>query len=94
MNSDQITGIIRAVLAAIGGFIMAKGWVNAETWAWIVGGAATIGPAIWSWFTNRPASIAAKAQAIDGVNVQVAASAPQAVKTAVADAKAADKSGG
>lgn len=89
MDSNQISGIIRSLLAAVGGFVIAKGWFSAEIWAWIVGGAATIGPAIWSWFTNRPATIAAAAQKIDGVNVQTSANAPQAVKTAVADAKAA-----
>lgn len=87
MTVDQITGIIRAVLSALGGFVLAKGWVNAETWAWIVGGAATIGPTIWSWFANRPAAIAASAQNIQGVNVQVTGSAPAGVATAVANAK-------
>jgi len=87
MTSDQITGIIRAILAAIGGFVLAKGWVSSETWAWIVGGAATIGPAIWSWVSNRPAAIAASAQALPGVNVQTTAAAGPAVITAVSDAK-------
>ena len=89
MDNNQITGLIRAILAAVGGFFIGKGWVSAEMWAWIVGGVATAGPAIWSWFANRPASIAAAAQKIDGVNVQVAPSASDSVKTAVADAKAA-----
>ncbi len=88
MTSDQIGGIIRAILAAIGGFILAKGWVNAETWAWIVGGLTTVGPVIWSWISNRPASIAASAQALPGVNVQTTPAAGQAVVTAVANAKA------
>ena len=87
MTTDQITGIIRAVLAALGGFILAKGWVSAETWAWLTGGALTIGPAIWSWITNRPAAIAATAQSLPGVNVQTSASATESVKQAVADAK-------
>jgi len=87
MTADQITGILRAVLSAGGGFALAKGWVNSETWGWITGGALTIGPAIWSWVVNRPAAIAASAQAIPGVNVQVAASAPTAIKTAVENAK-------
>lgn len=87
MTSDQITGIIRAIMAAIGGFILAKGWVSAETWAWIVGGAATVGPVIWSWISNRPAAIAASAQNLTGVNVQTSANAAPAVKEAVAAAK-------
>lgn len=85
--NDQLTGILRALLSAAGGFVLAKGWVSAEMWAWITGGALTIGPAVWSWFTNRPSSIAAKAQGIDGVNVQVAPSASADVKQAVATAK-------
>lgn len=87
MTSDQVQGIIRAILAAIGGFILAKGWVNAETWAWIVGGLSTVGPIIWTWVVHRPAAIAASAQRIDGVNVQVSPSASAAVRMAVADAK-------
>ena len=89
MTSDQITGILRAILSALGGFVLAKGWVNAENWAWITGGLLTVGPTIWSWFSNRPAAIAASAQALPGVNVQTTASAAPAVQTAVANAKAA-----
>jgi len=88
MTSEQIQGIIRTVLAALGGFIVAKGWVSSEMWAWIVGGAATIGPAIWSWVSNRPAAIAASAQALPGVNVQTTPAAGAAVQDAVTAAKA------
>ena len=87
MTTDQITGLIRTVAAAAGGFVLSKGWVSSETWTWIVGGAATVGPAVWSWVSNRPAAIAASAQNIQGVNVQVTSSAPAGVATAVADAK-------
>ena len=89
MTSDQIKSILQAVLSAVGGFILAKGWVNAETWAWITGGLLTVGPAVWSWITSRPAAIAASAQALPGVNVQTTPAAGAAVQTAVADAKAA-----
>ena len=87
MTSDQITGILRAILSALGGFVLAKGWINAETWAWITGGLLTIGPTIWSWISNRPAAIAASAQALPGVNVQTTPAAGTAVQTAVANAK-------
>jgi hypothetical protein len=87
MTTDQISGIIRAILAALGGFILAKGWVNAETWAWIVGGITTIGPVIWSWVSNRPAAIAASAQALPGVTVTTTAAAGAAVQASVAAAK-------
>ena len=87
MSSDQIGGLIRTLLSVFGGFVLAKGWVTAEVWAWIVGGAATIGPAIWSWVTNRPAAIAASAQNITGVTVTTTAAAAPAVISAVAAAK-------
>jgi hypothetical protein len=81
--NDQVTGIIRAVLAALGGFILAKGWVNAETWAWITGGVLTVGPAIWSWFNNRPSTQAATVQAMPGVEVTTTHMAPPGVAAAV-----------
>lgn len=87
MSSDQIGGLVRTVLGILGGFILAKGWINAETWAWIVGGLASAAPAIWSWISNRPAAIAASAQAIPGVNVTTSATASPAVTAAVAAAK-------
>lgn len=88
MTADQIGGLVRTLLGIAGGFVLAKGWINAETWAWIVGGAASAAPAIWSWIANRPASIAASAQNITGVNVQVTGAAPSGVAEAVATAKA------
>lgn len=91
MTMDQIGGLVRTLLGILGGFILAKGWVSAETWAWIVGGVAAAVPAVWSWVVNRPAAIAASAQAIQGVNVQVTQSAPAGVSAAVANVKAADK---
>lgn len=87
MSADQIGGLVRTILGILGGFILAKGWINAETWAWIVGGAASLVPAIWSWVSNRPAAIAASAQNITGVNVVTSPAASAAVQSAVAAAK-------
>jgi hypothetical protein len=87
MTSEQIGGLVRALLGIIGGIILGKGWLNAETWAWIVGGAVSAVPAIWSWISNRPASIAASAQGLAGVNVTTNSAASPAVAAAVAAAK-------
>jgi hypothetical protein len=87
MSIDQILGIVRSILVAIGGFLVGKGYISSDTVNWVVGGVLTLGPAIWSWVSNRPAAIAASAQKIDGVNVQTSANAPADVKKAVADAK-------
>lgn len=88
MASDQLTGILRAVLAAIGGFVLAKGWFSTDTWNWIVGGVVVIVPAVWSWLTNRPSAMAATVQALPGVTVQTAPNAPAAVVAAVNAVKA------
>lgn len=88
MTSDQILGVLRAILAAVGGFILAKGWITTEMWNWIVGGILSLAPVVWSFIANRPASIAASAQKIDGVNVVTSSAASPAVADAVAAAKA------
>ena len=87
MTIDQITGIMRAILTALGGIILAKGWVSATTWAWLTGGILTLGGALWSLWSNRPAGIAGSAQTLPGVNVTTTAAAAPAVVAAVAAAK-------
>lgn len=49
MNSEQIGGIVRAVVAAAGGYLAAKGMLDAATWQIIAGAAATVVVAIWSY---------------------------------------------
>jgi hypothetical protein len=88
MSQDQITGLLRVVLSALGGFVVAKGWLPSATWDWIAGGAAVAAPAVWSWIANRPASIAASAQALPGVTVTTTAAAAPSVVASVAAAKA------
>jgi len=85
--NDQVNGLIRTALAGVGGFAVAKGWVSNEVWQWLLGGAFTIGPGVWSWLSNRPASMAAKVQSMPGVEVVTSASAPADVKAAVKAAK-------
>ena len=43
MNWEQISSILRHVLTFGGGFIVAKGWVSAETMTAVVGAIITIG---------------------------------------------------
>ena len=52
MNMDQLTGILRAVLAAGGGLLVQKGWVDAQTVTAVVGGLVTVLVALWSWKSN------------------------------------------
>lgn len=57
MTSDQVGGIIRAILAAIAGFFVSKGWVDNTTALAITGAVATVIVAVWSYFTNQPSKI-------------------------------------
>ena len=48
MTGEQIAGIVRAVVAAVGGYLVGKGVADAETVAAVGGALATIAVAIWS----------------------------------------------
>lgn len=52
MTSDQIGGVVRAILAGLGGFVAAKGWIPADTYGVISTAIVTIVVSIWSWKTN------------------------------------------
>ena len=53
MTADQFAGLVRAIVAALGGYLVAKGLVDAETVATLAGVAATAGAAIWSFLSKR-----------------------------------------
>jgi len=48
MTGEQIGGIVRTVLAAAGGYLAAKGYLDAATWQTIAGAVATVIVAVWS----------------------------------------------
>jgi O-antigen/teichoic acid export membrane protein len=48
MTAEQIAGIVRAVVAAVGGYLVGKGFADAETVAAVGGALATIAVAVWS----------------------------------------------
>ncbi len=58
LTPDQIGGIVRALLAAASGYLIGKGWVDADTAATLGGAVVTLVVTGWSWWTNRPAKIA------------------------------------
>ena len=53
MTADQFAGIVRAIVAAVGGYLVGKGFADAETVATLAGVAATAGAAIWSFLSKR-----------------------------------------
>ena len=57
MNNDQITGIIRAILAAGGGLLVQRGYVDNQTMTTIIGALITLGAAAWSVHNNRTGKV-------------------------------------
>lgn len=53
MNGEQVAGIVRALVAAVGGYLVGKGLADAETVAAVAGAAATVAAAVWSVLSKR-----------------------------------------
>ncbi len=53
MGSDQIAGVVRALVAAIGGYFVGQGLVDAETVTTVGGALATLAAAAWSIYAKR-----------------------------------------
>lgn len=57
MTGEQIAGIVRALVAAIGGFLVGKGVIDSETVVAVSGALATLATAVWSVKAkNKPAA--------------------------------------
>jgi len=77
MNWEQISSILRHVLTFGGGFIVAKGWVSAETMTGLVGAIITIGGAVWAVVNKTSNNIVASAAALPEVqSIKLESSAP------------------
>lgn len=53
MTGQEFAGIVRAILAAIGGYFVGTGVIDGETVAALAGAGATIGAAVWSLREKR-----------------------------------------
>lgn len=53
MNKEELYGVARAILAAIGGIVVGKGWIDNETAMALAGAGATLAAAIWSVKAKR-----------------------------------------
>ena len=57
MNMDQAAGILRTILAAGGGYLVSKGYLDNATMLSLVGAVVTIVTACWSvWAKRTPAA--------------------------------------
>jgi hypothetical protein len=59
MSSDEIAGVIRAILSALGGVLVAKGYLDNATMTAVVGALVTIAVAGWSIYAKKAAKAAA-----------------------------------
>ena len=53
MTAEQVGGIVRAVVAALGGYLVGQGVLDASTATTIGGAVATIAVAVWSVWAKR-----------------------------------------
>lgn len=62
MTADQVWGIVRTILAAGGGYIVAKGYIDNATLTSILGALGTLFVAGWSIWSNRASKLAVPAK--------------------------------
>lgn len=54
MTGEQIAGIVRAVVSAVGGYFVGRGVIDGETVVAIGGALATLATAAWSVWSKKP----------------------------------------
>ena len=57
MTAEQVWGIARTILAAGGGYLIAKGVIDEATLTAILGGLGTVFVAGWSWYIKKPKAV-------------------------------------
>ena len=57
MNTDQITGIVRAVLPAMLAYAVAKGWITTSSVGDITAAAVAVAAAVWSVHNNKTGKV-------------------------------------
>lgn len=53
MSKEEVFGVARALLSAVGGFLVGKGYLDSETAMTVAGALATIVTAFWSVKAKR-----------------------------------------
>lgn len=53
MSKDMITGIVRHVLTAGGGFVVGKGWLDAASFEALAGALVTLAGVGWSVYEKK-----------------------------------------
>lgn len=55
MTQEQVGGIVRALVAAVGGYVVGQGLIDSETMLAVGGAITTLAVAVWSIYSKRPA---------------------------------------
>lgn len=55
MTGEQIAGIVRAIVSAVGGYFVGKGSIDGETVVTVGGALATLAAAVWSVWSKKEA---------------------------------------
>jgi hypothetical protein len=55
MKTEEIAGLVRALVAALGGYLVGQGLLDSESAMTIGGAVTTIAMAIWSIYSKRKA---------------------------------------
>lgn len=53
MNYDMVWGVVRTLLAAVGGYYASKGKLSPDDANTIIGAVGTLGAGVWSIFSKR-----------------------------------------
>lgn len=53
MTKSEVYGVVRTVLAALGGVAVSKGYIDSETAVALAGAIATVAAAVWSVRSKR-----------------------------------------
>ena len=53
MTKNEVYGVVRTVLAALGGIAVGKGYIDSETAVALAGAIATVAAAVWSVKSKR-----------------------------------------
>ena len=57
MNSDQVTGVVRAILPAVLAYAVAKGWITTSSVGDITAAAVAVASAVWSVQNNKTGKV-------------------------------------
>jgi hypothetical protein len=53
MSGEEVSGVVRAVVAFFGGFLVSKGLIDSATLMAVAGALATLAAAAWSVYSKR-----------------------------------------